>query len=140
MKIFCFHFAYVNGKLFDLMNFSQQPLLELLENLRKVSTEEVEVINKIIDHFKEAVGGRCSVKKVFLKISQNLPRNIYVGVSFLIKLQLILKKRLQHRCFTVNLCEIFKNTFSYRTLPVAASGFNDVTLSAIVTTSKGTSG
>ena len=30
---------------------------------------------------------RCSVKKVFLEISQILPENICVGVSFLIKLQ-----------------------------------------------------
>ena len=31
------------------------------------------------------------------------------------------KKRLCHRCFPVNFCEISMNTFSYRTLPVAAS-------------------
>ena len=32
---------------------------------------------------KEAIGGRCSVKKMILKISQNLPENACVGVSFL---------------------------------------------------------
>ena len=32
-----------------------------------------------------------------------------------------IKKRLQHRCFP-NICEIFKNTYFYRTHPVAASG------------------
>ena len=33
----------------------------------------------------------------------------------------LLKKRLWHRCFPVNFCEISKNTYSYRTPPVAAS-------------------
>ena len=31
------------------------------------------------------------------------------------------KKRLWHGCFPVNFCEVSKNTFSYRTPPVAAS-------------------
>ena len=35
----------------------------------------------------EAVIQRCSVKKVFLEISQNSQENICAGVSFLIKLQ-----------------------------------------------------
>ena len=34
-----------------------------------------------------AVAQRCSLKKVFLKISQNWKENTCVGVSFLIKLQ-----------------------------------------------------
>ena len=49
---------------------------------------------------------RCSVKKVFLEISQNLPENTCAGVSFLIKSQVS-----QHRCFQVNFVEFFKNTF-----------------------------
>ena len=35
----------------------------------------------------EAVISRCSVKKVFLEISQNLPENTCARDSFLIKLQ-----------------------------------------------------
>ena len=35
----------------------------------------------------EAANGGCSVKKVFLEISQNLHENACVRVSFLIKLQ-----------------------------------------------------
>ena len=35
----------------------------------------------------EAVARRCSVKKVFLEISQNLQENACARVSFLIKLQ-----------------------------------------------------
>ena len=45
----------------------------------------------------EAVAQRCSVKKVFLEISQNSQENTCVSVSFLIKLHLrpviLLKKR-----------------------------------------------
>ena len=43
----------------------------------------------------EAVARRCSVKRVFLKITQN-SQNKPVLESFL------LKKRLLHRCFPVN--------------------------------------
>ena len=35
----------------------------------------------------EAVTRRCSIKKVFLEISQNSQENTYTRVSFLIKLQ-----------------------------------------------------
>ena len=35
----------------------------------------------------EAITQSCSVKKVFLKISQNSKENTFAGLSFLIKLQ-----------------------------------------------------
>ena len=76
----------------------------------------------------EAVVQRCSVKKVFLEISQNSPESTCARVSFLIKLQArsatLLKKRPWRRCFFCEFCEISKNTFSYRTHPVAASGLS----------------
>ena len=54
----------------------------------------------------EGVVQRCSVKKVFLEISQNSQENTCASVSFLIKLQAVpatlLKKRPWHRCFPVN--------------------------------------
>ena len=57
----------------------------------------------------EAVVQRCSVKKVFLKISQNPQESNCARVYFLIKLQTsdlrpatLLKKRLWPRCFPVN--------------------------------------
>ena len=53
----------------------------------------------------EVVVRRCSVKKVFLKISQNSEENICARVYFLIKLQL----------FFWEFYEILKNTFSWRT-------------------------
>ena len=51
----------------------------------------------------EAVVQRCSVKKVFLKISQNSQENTCAKVSLLIKLQAQL--------FSCEFCEFFKNTF-----------------------------
>ena len=43
--------------------------------------------NLSYEHHKEAVARRCSVKKVFLKISQNSEKNTCARASFLIKLQ-----------------------------------------------------
>ena len=56
----------------------------------------------------EAVARRCSVKKVFLKISQNSQ-----PVSFLIKLRpaTLLKKRLQHRCLLVSFVKFLRTPF-----------------------------
>ena len=63
----------------------------------------------------EAVVRRCSVKKVFLKISQNSQENTCARVSFLIKLQApsatLLKKRLWHRCFPVNFVKFLGTLF-----------------------------
>ena len=75
----------------------------------------------------EAVVQRCSVKEVFLKISQNPLENTCTRVSFLIKLkvsglQFFLKKETLAQVFSCEFCEIFKNTFFYRTTMVAASG------------------
>ena len=60
---------------------------------------------------KEAVVQWCSVKKLFLEISQNLQESTCARVSLLIKLQTLackfIKKETQHRCF--------KNTFFHRT-------------------------
>ena len=64
----------------------------------------------------EAVVQRCSVKKVFLEISQNSQENICTRVSFLIKLQAsdpatLLKKRLWHRCFPVSFLKFLRTPF-----------------------------
>ena len=61
----------------------------------------------------EAVVRRCSVKKVFLKISDNSQENTRARVSFLIKLQAsgLLKKRLWHRCFPVNFAKFLRTPF-----------------------------
>ena len=58
---------------------------------------------------------RCSVKKVFLEISQNSQENTCARDSFLINLQACL--------FSCNFfCEISKNIFFRKTPPVSASG------------------
>ena len=94
---------------------------------------------------KEAVNRRCSVEKVFLKISQNLQENTGVRVPFFfffgkvaglslqlykkrdsgLSLQLYEKETLA-QAFSCEFCDIFKNTFSYRTPPVAASENNHI--------------
>ena len=50
----------------------------------------------------EAVAQRCSVKKVFLEISQNSLENTCARVSFLIKL---------HRCFPANFAKFLRTPF-----------------------------
>ena len=64
----------------------------------------------------EAVAKRCSVKKVFLEISQNSQENTCVRDSFLINSLA--------QVFSFEFCGISKSTFFYRTLPAAASGAN----------------
>ena len=59
----------------------------------------------------EAVSRRCSVKKVFLKISINLEGNTRVRVSFSIKLQAWGLKKRDWQIFSSEFCKIFKNTF-----------------------------
>ena len=62
---------------------------------------------------------------MFLEISQNSQENIRARVSFLIKLQVsacnFIKKETLADVFSCEFCEIRKNTFSYRTPPMAAS-------------------
>ena len=76
----------------------------------------------------EAVAQTCSVKKVFVEISQNSQENIYVRVSFLIKLPAwdlqpapLLKKRLWRRCFPVNFVKFPKTPFLTELFLAAAS-------------------
>ena len=55
---------------------------------------------------------RCSIEKVFLEILQNSRKNTSVRASFFNKLQVepssLLKKRLWHRCFPVNLAKFLR--------------------------------
>ena len=53
-------------------------------------------------------------EKVFLEILQHWQENTFARVSFLIKLQALLKKRLWHRCFPVNVVKFLRTPF-YRT-------------------------
>ena len=79
----------------------------------------------------EAVVQRCSVKKVFLEISQNSQENACAKVLFLImqslffnkvaglRLTTLLQKRLA-QVFSSEFCEIFKDTFFQEHLWTAA--------------------
>ena len=58
------------------------------------------------------------MKKMVLEILQNSQENTFAWVSFLIKLQ---AKESLAQVFSCEFCEIFKNTFFYRTPLVAAS-------------------
>ena len=64
----------------------------------------------------EAVAQRCSVKKVFLEISQKFKGKHPCQSLF----ATLLKNRLAH-VFSYGFCEIPKNTFSYRTRLVVGS-------------------
>ena len=66
----------------------------------------------------EAVAQRCSVKKVFLEISQNLRENTCTRAS--IYKVATLWKRDSGTGVLCEFCEISKNTFFYRTPLVAA--------------------
>ena len=67
----------------------------------------------------------CSVKKLFLKFSENSRESACTGVSFLIKLQALqpatLLKETPTEVFYYGFCEILKITFFHKTLPVVAS-------------------
>ena len=73
----------------------------------KASTEESSVGS-------EAVVQRCSIKKVFLEISQNSQKNNCARDSFLIKLHTLacnfIKKESMAQGFSCEFCEISKNT------------------------------
>ena len=73
---------------------------------------------RVVMEYPEAVAQRCSVKNVFLGISQNSQENIFARVSFLIKLQAsdfrpatLLKKRLWSRCFPMNFAKFLRTPF-----------------------------
>ena len=63
----------------------------------------------------EAVAQRCSVKRVFLKISQNSQENTCATFSFVIKFQAeaynFNKKDTLEQVFSSEFCEISKNAF-----------------------------
>ena len=73
----------------------------------------------------EKVAQRRSGKKVFLKISHNSQENISARDSFLIKLRTqacnFIKKDTLAQVFSCEFCEIFKDSYFYRSPPVAAS-------------------
>ena len=79
-------------------------------------------------HFTQASIGTCSAKVGFLK---NFRKTASARVFLLDKVAYheacnFIKKRLQHRCFTVNFAKLLKTLC--RTPPVSASNFNSTFL------------
>ena len=68
------------------------------------------LIMSVVCLLTEAVAQRCSVKTVFLKISQNSQENTCAGVFLLIKLQVSGSETLA-QLFSCEFREISKNTF-----------------------------
>ena len=68
----------------------------------------------------------CSVKKVFIEISQNSQENTFAE-SFLIKINFIKKETLA-QVFSCKFCEIPKTSFSYKTSPVVASELESIVI------------
>ena len=69
----------------------------------------------------EAVVWRCSAKNVFLEILQNSPENACARVSFNFIKEDAPAQMAPAQVFSCEFCEIFWNSFSYRTPQVAAS-------------------
>ena len=66
----------------------------------------------------QAVTQWCSVKKMFLEISQSLQENTCARVTFLLN---FIKKETLAQVFSCQFYEIYNNNFSYRTPSMAAS-------------------
>ena len=73
----------------------------------------------ISESSSEAVTRSCSVKKVFLKISQNSQENTCATVPFFFQTCIFIKKETLTHVFCCKFCDIFQNTFFYRTPLVA---------------------
>ena len=56
-------------------------------NILSTSKDWIWRLNNAIMHTTEAVVQKCSVRKMFLEVSQNLQENTCAKVSFFIKLQ-----------------------------------------------------
>ena len=76
-----------------------------------------------LSKYSETVALRCSVKKVFLEIFQNLQESTCAKVSLFNKVAPFIKKETLAQVFSCEFCKISKIAFSYRTPPVAASEY-----------------
>ena len=134
INIFCFSYL----KLYTTMSI---PKLASLSDLVSYAlftqwiSSEISGLLSVINPFYTNVPlpgvvlHRCSVKKLFLKISQNSQANTCTRVSSLIRLQgiaglrptTLLKKKIWHRCFPVNFVKFLKNIFFYWAPLVGAS-------------------
>ena len=73
-------------------------------------------MQKFVVEAKEAVVQKCSVKKVFLEISEHSQESTCARVSFFnkvagLKPATLLKRRLWHRCFPMNAVKFLRTPF-----------------------------
>ena len=108
MELLC---LFLNGLILDKFNLSKW-LKKIIDKLRFSCWHQ---------RCLEAVTQRCSVKEVFLEISQNSQENTCARVSFWIKFFNFIKKETLALVFSCEFYEISKNNFFHRTPLVAAS-------------------
>ena len=104
------------------MLLCKEVLLSLIKNLTVSRVCFSRVLKKKILWKAETVARRSSVKKVFLKISQNAQEKTCVGVSFLHSCRTLTyiflsKKRLRHNCFYVNFAKFLRTCFLQTSRP-----------------------
>ena len=109
---------YYEKSALEVFSFIKQALLLVfLSYLLKFfqNNYSVELLPIVFSVKKEEVTQKCSVTKVFLKISQNSQKNTCARVAFLIKLQALvctfINNRLWHRCFLVNFDKLLRAPF-----------------------------
>ena len=108
------HVLIINyGKPSEVANDHIQNIM----SLPHINSVNLYKIDELTEKFRSS-HKRCSIKKVFLKISQNPQENTCARVSFLKKLQAApatLLKNTLAQVFSCEFCEFFKNTFLQNT-------------------------
>ena len=117
-------FSQENNRIQRCLDMPEPKLHKKRTFVMLVHSPQTAFHRKMIYNFVWIYLGRSSRPEVFckksvLRILQNSQENTCVRVSFLIKI--FIQKETLVQMFFCEICEIFKNTFSYRTLPVAAS-------------------
>ena len=87
--------------------------------------EAIDCIRNLNKQRPEAVVWRCSVEKMFLEISQN-SQETPVPESRRLQACNFITKEILAKVFSCEFCKISRNTFFYRTPPVAVSERLDV--------------
>ena len=102
----CFHYLFFSDAL-NIHHFISQNNFKSSETNAEAATRRCSVKIGVLNNFTKFTGKRMCQSFFFDKVAGLRPATL-------------LKKRLWQSCF-LWICEIFKNTFFYRTSPVAAS-------------------
>ena len=110
-------FERINKELFNREYLWSKPYSEKLKKSLLIAQSKKSKFTAIV--LTEAVAPMCSVKKMLLKNSKYPQENTCAKTCNFIK------KAAMAQVFSCECCEIFKNTFLYRTPPVATSILNN---------------